>query len=170
VTDERPLVVTFVHGLESNSQGTKARFLARHFDAQTPEIDTRSFEGARETVSASLRARAPDVLVGSSFGGAVALSLLQRGDFRGPTLLLAPAARAYGLELSIPGGVRVCIVHGRRDDLIDPLDSRALATTGTPGLVELVEVDDGHRLATLVESGELAELVRALNPARRRET
>jgi hypothetical protein len=35
-----------------------------------------------------------------------------------------------------------------------------LARTGTAGLVTLVEVDDDHRLQTLVDSGSLAELVR----------
>jgi predicted esterase len=163
------LRVTFVHGLEGHPQGTKARFLAEHFDTLTPAIDTRSFTNALETVAESLRTRRPDVLVGSSFGGAVALALLQRGDFTGPTLLLAPAARAFGVELAIPDGVRVCIAHGTRDELIDLADSRALAGTGTPGLVELLEIDDGHRLGALVDSGRLAELVRRLNPRRDRE-
>ena len=157
--------VTFVHGLESNAQGTKARFLAEHFDSFAPEMDTSSFAGATETIALSLRERRPDVLVGSSFGGAVALALLQRGDYAGPALLLAPAARAFGLELWLPEAVRICVAHGTRDELIDPEDSRALCRTGSPALVELVEVDDGHRLGALVESGRLAELVRRLNPA-----
>lgn len=33
----------------------------------------------------------PDIVVGSSFGGAITLELVARGAWRGPTLLLAPA-------------------------------------------------------------------------------
>ena len=33
----------------------------------------------------------PDVMVGSSFGGAVVLELIQRGIWSGPALLLCPA-------------------------------------------------------------------------------
>lgn len=154
--------VLFVHGLEGNPQGSKARFLAEHFDALTPAMDTSSFEGSIETIRAALASHQPEVLVGSSFGGAVALALLQVGLFSGPTLLLAPAARAYDLELALPPNVRVIIAHGTRDDVVPPDDSRALAETGSPGLVELVMVDDEHRLQTLVDSARLAELVKRL--------
>jgi hypothetical protein len=38
-------------------------------------------------------AQAPaDLVVGSSFGGAVAVRLLRDGDHRGPVVLIAPAA------------------------------------------------------------------------------
>lgn len=153
--------VTFVHGLESNPQGTKARFLSKHFDAHTPALDTSDFEGCVRTVEEELRARKPDVVVGSSFGGAVVVALLQRGVHSGPTVLLAPAARAFGLEQRLPHGVRVIVAHGTRDTIVDPADSRALAATGSPELVELIEVDDEHRLQSLVDTERLAELVRS---------
>jgi hypothetical protein len=44
--------------------------------------------------------------------------------------------------------------------VVDIAGSRALAKTGSPGLVKLIEVDDEHRLQTLVDTGQLAELVR----------
>eukprot|EP00929_Paragymnodinium_shiwhaense_P084843 TRINITY_DN45401_c0_g1_i3.p1 TRINITY_DN45401_c0_g1~~TRINITY_DN45401_c0_g1_i3.p1 ORF type:complete len:168 (+),score=16.48 TRINITY_DN45401_c0_g1_i3:66-569(+) len=40
----------------------------------------------------------PDVLVGFSFGGGVALQLLASGRWRGPTLLLAPTAARLQLQ------------------------------------------------------------------------
>lgn len=150
--------VLFVHGLEGSPQGSKARFLAQHFDAVAPALDTSDFEACVRTVADAISSRRPDVLVGSSFGGAVALALLQRGVFSGPTLLLAPAARALGLEARLPEGVPVIIAHGNRDTVVNPEDSRRLAATSTS--VELVWVDDEHRLQSLVDSGELAELVR----------
>lgn len=157
--------VLFLHGLESGPQGTKARLLAQHFGALTPQMDTRDFETCLAAQAETLRREAPDVLVGSSFGGALALALLQRGSWSGPTLLLAPALRACGLSPTLPEGVRVWIVHGRRDELVPLEDSRALAASGTHGLVRLVEVDDGHRLQELAASGRLVALVRELHAA-----
>jgi hypothetical protein len=149
------LRIQFIHGLEGSPQGEKARFLAQRFEALTPAMNTADFEASLEVQRFALQQFSPDVLVGSSFGGAVALELLRRNHWRGPTVLLAPAAKAFGIPLSIPQGVPVVIVHGRRDDLIDPGDSVALSRTGSPELVELVEVDDEHRLQSVVASGAL---------------
>ena len=35
--------VQFIHGLEGSPQGAKARFLAEHFEAITPAMDTSDF-------------------------------------------------------------------------------------------------------------------------------
>ncbi len=156
------LRVQFIHGLEGSPQGAKARLFAEHFDARTPAMDTSDFDACVEVHAELLRGFEPDVLIGSSFGGAVAVALLQRGLWRGPTLLLAQAALRHGLPAQLPEGVRVWIVHGRRDDLIDIEDSRTLARAGTPDLVRLIEVDDDHPLHATVQSGELATLVRQL--------
>jgi len=142
------LRVHFIHGLESSPRGDKARFFAEHFDAVTPSMDTSHFPGAVATQRDALRAAAeagtsPDVLVGSSFGGAIAVTLLAQGEWRGPTLLLAPAAHRLGVPNQLPEGVFVTIVHGVEDELIPLADSRALAATGAPRLVQLVEVADG---------------------------
>ena len=82
------LRVQFIHGLEGSPQGSKARLFAEHFEALTPAMDTGDFESCVETQRAALESFRPDVLVGSSFGGAVAVALLQRGLWSGPTLLL----------------------------------------------------------------------------------
>ncbi|MBN8611019.1 MAG: hypothetical protein J0L92_10570 [Deltaproteobacteria bacterium] len=163
-----PLRVHFIHGLESNPQGSKALFLAKHFDATTPSMDTRDLEGAIRTQALAIRTavergHGPDVVIGSSFGGAIAVALLARGLWRGPTLLLAQAAQKLGVIDPLPEGVHVTLVHGVGDTIVPIEDSRALAQTGTRGLVVLEEVDDEHRLATLVDSGRLAELVRDLH-------
>ena len=160
----------FIHGLESSPQGIKAQLLARHFTALTPAMDPRDFEA-----SVALQHRAacefrPDVLVGSSYGGAIAVALLQRGLWRGPTLLLAQAALRRGQPAELPPDVTVWLVHGVRDAIIDAEDSRRLARAGTPSRVRLIEVDDEHSLHTTVEDGRLvewvAELGRSQQPAR----
>lgn len=156
------LRVQFIHGLESSPQGTKARLFAQHFTVLTPAMDTGDFAACVQVQSAALAEFRPDVLVGSSFGGAVAVALLQRGVWRGPTLLLAQAAFQYPVPRSLPEEVPVWLVHGRRDDIVDIEDSRQLAATGSAALVRLIEVDDDHPLTATVESGRLIELVREL--------
>jgi hypothetical protein len=106
------------------------------------------------------------VVVGSSFGGAVAVALLQREAWSGPTLLLAQAAQRVGVRGRLPGGARVWMVHARGDDVVPIADSQRLARTGTPGYVKLVEVDDDHALHDFVASGRLIETVGALWEAR----
>ncbi len=158
------LKVQFIHGLEGSPQGNKARLLGEHFDARTPAMDTSDFEGCVAVQRACLAEFEPEVLVGSSFGGAVAVALLQRGVWRGPTLLLAQAAERLGLEPVLPDGVPIRIVHGLRDQVVDPEDSRRLAAAGSAGWVRLTLVDDDHSLSDSVASGALLEWVRQLNP------
>jgi pimeloyl-ACP methyl ester carboxylesterase len=160
------LRVQFVHGLESSPQGAKARLFARHFDAQTPAMDTRDFEGSIEAQADALRRFAPDVLVGSSYGGAVVVAMLQRGLWRGPTLLLAQAAQRRGQPAWLPEDVDVWLVHGLRDAIVPPADSRELARGGSPGRVRLIEVDDDHSLHATLEDGRLLAWVRALGERR----
>jgi pimeloyl-ACP methyl ester carboxylesterase len=161
------LRVQFIHGFEGSPQGTKARLLAAHFEACTPAMNTRDFEACVREQARTLEEFEPEVLVGSSFGGAVAVALLQRGLWRGPTLLLAQAALRRGLPPELPEGVHVWIVHARQDTLIDPEESRTLARAGTPGRVRLLEVDDDHALHASARDGSLVGWVRALAAAAR---
>jgi predicted esterase len=154
--------VQFIHGLEGSPQGAKARVLDRHFDALAPAMDTSDFEASVAVQADALARFRPDVLVGSSFGAAVAVALLQRGIWRGPTLLLAQAALRRGAPPELPPRVPIWLVHGRRDELIDVEDSRRLAASGSPEWVVLHEVDDDHALHDSVASGRLVEWVRAL--------
>ena len=154
------LRVLFIHGLEGSPQGNKARYLRQHFDVVAEAMDTSDFEGCVRQQASLVEREAPDVVIGSSFGGAVAAALVQRGKWRGPTLLLAPALGHLGLERTLPAGARVAIVHGTRDAVVPIDDSRELARNA--GL-ELVEVDDEHRLEGLLGSEAFAALVRRIS-------
>jgi pimeloyl-ACP methyl ester carboxylesterase len=149
-----------IHGLEGSPTGAKAQYLTKHFELAAPAMDTSDFEACVRIHADALKAQIPDVVVGSSFGGAVAVALLQRGFWSGPTLLLAPAVGHYGVQPQLPEAAAAIIVHGSRDEVLPIEKSRLLAASGTPERVELVEVDDTHRLASLLEDGRLAELVR----------
>lgn len=78
-----------------------------------------------------LAANPPQVLVGFSLGGAAAVALMQQGHWRGPAVLLAPAAAmlpdvAPGdispVSMSIPRELcdRVIVIQGEMDDTVPP--------------------------------------------------
>jgi fermentation-respiration switch protein FrsA (DUF1100 family) len=120
----------------------------------------------------ALAARRIDVVVGSSFGGAVALWLLANGAWSGPTVLLCPAhqlvARRCGWPpptlASLPiDSSRVVVVHGRADTTVPVAHSHALVEGSR---ARLVLVDDDHRLAASATPERFAEWV-ALAQGRR---
>lgn len=158
----KDLRVQLAHGLEGSPQGSKSRALGAYFEAETPAMDTTDFEACVAVHAEALRRFRPHVLVGSSFGGAVVVALLERGDWRGPTLLLAQAARLYDPSVRLPAGVPVILVHAPGDDVVPVDDSRQLAKTGSPELVRLLEPDDDHSLHRFVASGQLVRLVERL--------
>jgi len=118
----------------------------------------------------ALRREKPDVVVGSSWGGAVALKCIEQGYWAGPAVLLAPAISARGVwnlawpsfepELPAAAAARVLVVQGDRDDTV-PFE-RVVDLCRRKGLrLEVVEGGD-HRLvgAMLGPTERLAQLVR----------
>lgn len=162
MTSQSSLRVQFAHGLESSPQGIKARVLCQHFQTETPTMNTRDFESCVAVHAGTAMRFRPDVLVGSSFGGAVAVALLERKLYRGPTLLLAQAAVHYRPNVRLPADVRVVLVHSRSDEVVPFAGSVQLAASASTTLVELIERDDNHALSKLVDSGELIKLVKRL--------
>jgi alpha/beta superfamily hydrolase len=160
------LRVQFIHGLESSPQSTKAGVLAEHFVSSTPGMQTDDFEGCVAQQYREIGTFEPEVLVASSFGGAVAVALLQRGLWQGPTLLLAQAALRQGQACELPEDVVVWLVHGTRDEIVDPEDSRSLAACGSKEWVRLIEVDDDHVLKASVGDGSLVRWVREIAAVR----
>jgi len=160
------LRVQFIHGLESSPQSTKARVLAEHFVSLTPGMQTDDFEACVAQQHRAIQEFQPDVLVASSFGGAVAVALLQRELWRGPTLLLAQAALRRGQACELPRDVVIWLVHGNRDEIVEPEDSRRLARCGSAELVRLIEVDDDHVLKASVQDGSLVRWVQEIAAVR----
>jgi predicted alpha/beta hydrolase family esterase len=135
----------------------------------------RSFDACLEIQRKALRRHRPEVLVGSSWGGAVAAELLLQGEHQGPAILLAPAIhrveRARGHDphskvqqlQHLSEHQRVVVFHDPSDDTVPFADSSALCSSGA---IELKSVDaGGHRLLELLDDGRLAGCVSALASA-----
>ena len=102
--------VVFLHGLEGSPRGRKASRLSACFDCRTPALDTRSFIDCVEMAATACLEHRPSVVVGSSFGGAVAFALRRQ-------------ARA---ELSVAAA-------RSGDPLVWTARGRGAATSRTPG-------------------------------------
>jgi len=84
----------------------------------------------------------PNVIVGSSRGGAVAMNI-NSGEAK--LVLLCPAWKRDGTAKTVkPGTV---ILHSRADDVIPFADSEALVRNSDLPATALVEVGTDHRLA-----------------------
>lgn len=141
-------------------------------DALVAEGLSRSFAACVEIQKAAIARWEPDVVVGSSWGGAVAAHLVATGAWEGPTVLLAPAVHAIArmrrtsADADVAGVRRaatlhpIVVFHDPTDDTVPHTDSIELTTRSS---VELRSVDGGgHRLNELVERGELAQAIRDL--------
>lgn len=132
----------------------------------------KSFVACVEIQRGAIALSRPDVLIGSSWGGAVAAELIASGAWSGPTILLAPAIERVsdwtrrGDLAQTSAALRhastrapILVFHDPADDVVPHADSVRLAE----GAIELRSVDaGGHRLLALLERGELAEAINAL--------
>lgn len=137
------MTILFLHGWRSVPGGVKPTYLkAAGHEVINPALPDDDFAGAVAIAQAEFDKHTPRVVVGSSRGGAVALSI-NSGDAK--LVLLCPAWRKYGEAKTLkPGSV---ILHSRADDVVPFADSKELIrVSGLPSSA-LIEVGDDHRLA-----------------------
>ncbi|MGB7327838.1 MAG: hypothetical protein WBD31_23380 [Rubripirellula sp.] len=135
--------ILFLHGWHSVVGGVKPTFLkdAGH-EAINPALDDDDFDLAVRTAQADYDQHQPDVIIGSSRGGAVALNI-DSGNT--PLVLLRPAWKNWGTAKTVKPSS--AILHSRQDEVIPFADSEELvANSGLPPET-LIEVGQDHRLA-----------------------
>lgn len=133
----------YLHGWNSAIGGVKPTFLKSHgHEVIEPALDHDDFQVALKTAQMAFDQHLPDVVVGSSRGGAVAVNIAS-GNAR--LVLICPAWKKWGTAKSVKPGTR--ILHSRADDVVPFSDSEELLETS--GLPEsaLIEVGHDHRLA-----------------------
>jgi fermentation-respiration switch protein FrsA (DUF1100 family) len=135
--------ILFLHGWQSVPGGVKPTFLAQHgHEVINPKLPDEDFEAAVRIAQAEYDRHRPDVVVGSSRGGGVAMNL-DSGDT--PLVLLCPAWKKYGTARTVKQSTT--ILHSRADDVVPFSDSEELVrNSGLPASV-LIEVGNDHRLA-----------------------
>ncbi len=136
--------ILFLHGWHSVPGGVKPTYLADHgHEVLNPALSDDDFTAAATTAQVAYDALQPQVIVGSSRGGAVALNLAA-GET--PLVLLCPAWKRWGRVKVAPP--RTVILHSRADDVIPFADSEELIRVSGLPASALIEVGSDHRLAT----------------------
>ena len=135
--------ILFLHGWQSVPGGVKPTYLAQHgHEVINPKLPDEDFIEAVKIAQQEFDKHQPQVVVGSSRGGAVAMNIIS-GDAR--LVLLCPAWKKWGMARTVkPGTV---ILHSRADDVVPFADSEELVRNSRLPLSALIEVGNDHRLA-----------------------
>lgn len=132
--------ILFLHGWQSVPGGVKPTYLKNHgHDVINPALPDEDFAEAVRIAQAEFDKHMPQVIVGSSRGGAVAMNM-KSGAAR--LVLLCPAWKKYGTAITVKKNT--VILHSRADDVVPFADSEELVRNSG---ATLIEVGTDHRLA-----------------------
>ncbi len=128
--------VLFLHGLESRPGGTKPQYLeGLGHNVLNPSLPKEDFDESVRIAQEYIDQESPDVIVGSSRGGAVAMAVDPRGA---RLVLIAPAWKRFDVT---PGlDPNATILHCTTDKIVHYEDSEEL------GHSNLIPCGDGHRM------------------------
>ncbi len=147
--------ILFLHGWHSVPGGVKPIYLKDHGHIViNPALDDDDFDAALATAQAEFDKHKPQVVVGSSRGGAVAMNI-NSGNAK--LVVLCPAWKNWGTVKTVK--LDTVILHSRADDVIPFADSEELAANSG---ATLIEVGTDHRLA---DPEPLAAMLRACKGA-----
>ncbi len=150
--------ILFLHGWQSVPGGVKPSYLASHgHTVINPALPDEDFAAAVRIAQAAFDEQHPDVIVGSSRGGAVAMNV-ECGDT--PLVLLCPAWKRWGTARTVKA--KTTILHSRADDVIPFAESEELVRQSGLPRSALIEIGTDHRLA---DPEPLAAMLRACEAA-----
>ena len=150
----------FLHGWTSVPGGRKPTYLkdAGH-TVLNPALPDEDFDEAVRIAQAEYDEHQPDVVVGSSRGGAVAINIDSQDT---PLVLLCPAWKNWGTAATVKANTT--ILHSRQDDVVPFENSLELVCNSGLPKSALVEVGNDHRLA---DEEPLAKMLEACEAAAR---
>ncbi|MEE3373158.1 MAG: GNAT family N-acetyltransferase [Planctomycetota bacterium] len=135
--------ILFLHGWTSVPGGVKPSFLrSRGNTVYNPALPDNDFSNAVRIAQTEFDRYQPDVVVGSSRGGALAMNI-RSGT--APLVLLCPAWKRWGKATRSKG--RTWVLHSRADDVVDYADSELLVQVSGLDKGQLIETGHDHRLA-----------------------
>jgi len=137
------VIFLFLHGWRSVPGGVKPTYLKDNgHEVINPSLDDDDFDVALATAQAEFDQHQPQVAVGSSRGGAVALNI---NSNKTPLVLLCPAWETWGIVKTLKPSA--LILHSRNDDVIPFTDSDKFVAGSGLRPESLIEVGSDHRLA-----------------------
>jgi alpha-beta hydrolase superfamily lysophospholipase len=150
--------ILYLHGWHSRPGGVKPTFLRRQgYDVINPALSDEDFTASVQAAQEAFDASRPDVVVGSSRGGAVAMNI---DSGLVPMVLIAPAWGRWGRSTTVKPGT--IVLHSKHDEVIPMGDSRELVQAS--GLPEsaLVVVGADHNM---IDDDALRALIEAIERA-----
>jgi len=130
----------FLHGWHSTPGGVKPTYLSQHgYNVLNPKLDDDDFRLALNTAQELYDLHRPEIIVGSSRGGAIAMNLSAPNA---KLVLLCPAWKTWGSASEV--NPNTIILHSKLDEVIPFDDSVELARKSQ---ATLLEVGQDHRLA-----------------------
>jgi hypothetical protein len=150
-----PLKILYIHGWNSAVGGVKPTYLKSHgHEIIEPALDHDNFEAALKMAQVAFDQHQPEIVVGSSRGGAVAINI-DSGSAR--LVLICAAWKTWGQAQTVMPGTT--IIHARADDVVPFEDSvELLSKSGLPESAQ-IEIGQGHRLG---DPKPLEAMVRAV--------
>jgi predicted esterase YcpF (UPF0227 family) len=150
--------ILFLHGWHSTPGGRKPTYLLDlGHQVANPALCPDDFAKACLAAQQAFDAQCPDVVVGSSRGGAVAMAL-QRGET--PLVLMCPAYQHFGDVNTVLEPV--LILHSRGDEVIPFHHSEELVAASGLSPTRLVETGVEHRLASVQALDSMVSACRSL--------
>jgi hypothetical protein len=135
--------ILFLHGWESTPGGRKPTYLKDHgHEVLNPALSDEDFDAAVRVAQAEFDRHRPDVIVGSSRGGSVAVNI---DSGTTPLVLLCPAWKRWGTATTVQANTT--ILHSRADDSVPFADSEELLSNSGLPPSALIEIGRDHRLA-----------------------
>jgi hypothetical protein len=135
--------ILFLHGWTSKPGGRKPTFLKEQgHEVFNPALPDGDFDEAVRLAQAEFDQHHPDVVVGSSRGGAVAMNI-KSNDI--PLVLLCPAWKKYGSATTVKSNT--VVLHSRQDDVVPFADSEKLVAKSDLPRETLIEIGIDHRFA-----------------------
>jgi hypothetical protein len=133
--------VLFLHGWSSDGRAKSGFIRSLGYDVLTPSLSNWFYSRALAQAQKAHDQFHPDVIVGSSRGGAAAMNI--KGG-RTPLILLAPAWKRWSQARSVwrPNSI---ILHSPRDAVV-PFDDSIELAINSEGLLSIIPGGQDHRL------------------------
>jgi alpha-beta hydrolase superfamily lysophospholipase len=135
--------ILFLHGWGSTPGGLKPTFLrSQGHEVFNPHLPDDDFAAALRIAQSHFDQHRPEVVVGSSRGGAVAMNIDTGAT---PLVLLCPAWKRWGTATAVK--LNTVLLHSVADEAVPIAESRELLkNSGLPDAA-LIVVGTEHRLA-----------------------
>lgn len=158
--------ILFLHGWHSTPGGRKPTYLAEFgYEVKNPALCPDDYDKALETAQSAFRATKPDVVIGSSRGGALAMNI-DSGDT--PLVLMCPAWKHWGKTQKLEK--EAIIIHSPADDVVPFEDSLELVARSGLKDDRLWRIGADHRLADTDALSAMIRACRQLLPQKCQET